>query len=277
MPLIGETEEPSSVVAPPTSPVHQLINHFDHSSKGTQTLKRPPKLGTTKGKLALKSLSETDLVNNIPVMEKKPDEAGQVILESQKAMNELLQSIAPIIGNLSNSRQIPEKRDLLNFLKEARERKIIFGGEPGENAKQFLKQVDNLNSLLPLNDLQLLKALQELLSGAARAWVKNHLPDFSSYNDFKVQFITYFVPSNYEAQLRLKICSRKQKLNESVTTFISEMRLMNSDLEKPFSESELIQTICLNLNEKFLVHVHLHEFTHLNQLEIFYAACSLTK
>lgn len=257
MPL-SDSEAASSGVVPRASPVKDIINNFEiKSNVSTQTLKNPPKMKKQKSasfcELPVGSQRETDV-----------SDQTAILLQSQKTMADTLNAIVPLLRNKNN-----DSNELIKFLKEARERKLSFNGTVDQDAKHFLCQFESLDNLLPLSDLQKLKALKELLTGAAKAWLENHLVDFGSYQQFKQQFFLYFVPCNYDAQLRIKICTRKQLPNESVTKFISEVRLLNFKLEKPFSEIELLDTVKLNLNEHFLIHVHLNEFTSLNDLELF--------
>lgn len=226
----------SSLIAPPGSPIVQIFNPLEGTSKGTQTLKRPPKI-TKK-----RSFSNPD-INNFPEMS----------IPKKKV----------------NAVDVPNTKQLLLFVKEARDRKIFYYGEQSQDAMKFLQRIEDLRNLITISDPSMVKILSELLKGTARAWFNNHVLEFTSYEEFRQEFIEHFVPCNYEAQIRLSICSRKQEPEESVTMFISEIRGMNNKLNRPFSELELIETLKLNLNSKYLVHVHLTEFCTLNQLEKF--------
>lgn len=188
-----------------------------------------------------------------------------IMLESQKAMTNFINSITPILQD--NFQGDGRGGHLTLFLKEIRERKIHFRGASGEDAKIFIKRVEDCLNLIPLQFHDLQKALKEILRGSTRDWFCNHEHEFVSWEDFKNKFNNYFVPANYEAKLRQIISSRKQRDNEQVTFFISEIRRINNELNNPLTDIELIDTFKLNLHPRFLVHVHLAHIHSINDLE----------
>lgn len=192
----------------------------------------------------------------------------KILTESQqKNMKDLVASLVPLFLDASDKSESKNDKLLFSFLYESRERKLYFRGNSGEDAKVFIKRFQELLNLKPLSFNDTKRALNEILKDSVKDWFKIHERDFNSFEDFKIKFLECFLPINYEAKLRQVICGRKQKDNESITQFMSEIRMMNSELTNPMLDFELIENFKLNLHPKFLVHVHLAPIHTLNDLE----------
>lgn len=196
---------------------------------------------------------------------------------TQRQMTQMIQNLVPLLQERTRPNDLDssprpvhlyEEKQVQLFLKEAREQKISFSG-PNCDARRFLRQVENLQDFYPMSFQFTVKALQKLMVGAAEDWFVNHRLEFVSWYQFKLLFEKYFVPSDRDAIVRLEICSRKQRADESVTTYMSEVRRKNSELTNPLSREELLSTFKVNLHERFRVHVHLADIFDLNQLEQF--------
>lgn len=195
-------------------------------------------------------------------------ETVRLLTESQQnSMKELVSSLIPmIVGNQNHNHNDSDKR-LFSFLFEARERKLHFKALPGEDAKVFINRLEALLDLKPLSFTDVKRVLSEILKGSVHDWYKIHEGDFTHFDDFRCIFLNTYVPVNYEAKLRQVICGRKQKGDESIIKFMSEIRRMNEELSNPLQDFELIEIFKLNLHPKFLVHVHLASIHTLNDLE----------
>lgn len=198
------------------------------------------------------------------------------IITSQLQMSAIMQSLVPIVKKQNASPKKDKNQDNQNnekqlqlFLKEAREQKIYFSGSHMNNASWFLREVEALLDFYPLPFNLTIKGLRKLMQAEANDWFVNHKGEFTSWQTFKQLFESYFIPKNRDALIRVEICSRKQRADESVTKYMSEMRRLNMEMTKPLTELELVEMFKLHLHARFRVHVTLADIRTLNELEQF--------
>lgn len=192
------------------------------------------------------------------------NEISAQLKESQRGMMSLIEGLNPVLRRIKKE-DVSSTRDMFTFLKEARALNISFSGSG--NVRDFVKSVERLLELVPLSDLDTVKALRSLLVDSARTWFEARSDNLGDWFDVKQQLLQSYLPVNHDAKLRQVVSNRKQTENERVGHYISEIRQLNSELRRPLDESELLESLMVNLRNEYLMHIHFTKFRDTEELE----------
>ena len=140
-----------------------------------------------------------------------------------------------------------------SFLKQARSKSLVFHGSTNENLNRFLSKVDDLLQCFELSDVDQVRAVGDLLLSSAESWFESHRDTFSSWEDVKNSLKSTYLPRHHFIELRRKIITLRQGSLERVSDFLSKIRVMNSELDKPIHDYDLIPIVRANLHPKFLL------------------------
>lgn len=135
---------------------------------------------------------------------------------------------------------------VMQLLKEARLQKLTFGGSPRESGRDFMRKVEALRDLWDADYRDLLKVFPFLLTGAAEKW---HLAfgDVDSWGELRRDFLDAYVPRNADAELLNLLLNRKQEHGERPVHFLTSVYDLNSKLQTPQTERNLIAIAQRNL------------------------------
>lgn len=191
-------------------------------------------------------------------------EINAQLRESQRGMMSLIEGLNPVLRRIKRD-DVSSTRDMFTFLKEARALNISFSGSG--NAREFVKSVERLLELVPLSDLDTIKAVRSLLVDSARTWFEARSDNLNDWREVRQELLQSYLPVNHDAKLRQIVCNRKQTEKERVGHYISEIRQLNSELRRPLDESELLESLMLNLRNEYLMHIHFTKFRDTAELE----------
>ena len=240
-----------------------------YTDAAMQTLKRAPKLTlntsakTIGNKSAPVSPTATDPadyarftnmlvpppVNPAPTVDLR---ALQTILEAitgtqQRSMED---AIAKLIGTPPQPRTDAPNSRTGAFLKEARHRRVTFGGTTSESVLGFIREVEQLQELNKLNSQDLKRVISELLVGGAAQWYRMHRDELASWPAVAAALKANYLGPDHDTRLSVLLHTRQQDPQEKVLHYISHMRAINADMETPLSDEALTKLIRSHVHPK---------------------------
>lgn len=113
---------------------------------------------------------------------------------------------------------------------------LKFSGEPNTlSVHSFLERLELKLRVHQTTWDVILQNISDLLEGVAYSWYLSRIDDFSDWRDFQGQLIEAFGIPNYQAHTLRKIANTKQGPNESVTSYMSTMRILFRRCPEPLS------------------------------------------
>ena len=152
----------------------------------------------------------------------------------------------PNRGSSSTQRNQNERKNLRFFLLEVRARNLTFGGEPHEDVAYFFKKLEEIRTLFPMTDQEMIDILPELCTGAAKRFVKNNPKECEFWETTKTLFRQIFPLRLLKNQVKADMFERRQNEGETIDYYISIIKHMNGKLTKPMSDKELLFDIILD-------------------------------
>lgn len=131
---------------------------------------------------------------------------------------------------------------------------------------EFLTRLEELKPLKGFSDEECLLALPLLMTGFALKWFRSRKSDIRSWSHFKVLFIEQFMPRNYDIDLEQRLRSRKQKSQETLSEFITELLDMSSKLIHPLPESVMVELVKYNMSPEYTSFLVGRNFYNLSDL-----------
>lgn len=122
---------------------------------------------------------------------------------------------------------------------------ILFEGKTC--VREFIVQVEDYFLYRNFDESVLVGAFSELLSGTAAKWFRANRFFIGSWLDLKVALLKRFDKCDFDYFLEHDLRTRKQKYNESLPDFITEILDMSNRLSNPLLESTLINIIKHNM------------------------------
>lgn len=196
-----------------------------------------------------------------PLFSTPTNQAGRHALKD--FVNDLSSALLTVVQNATgqanatvkqNQQQGIPKQDgksIRSLLQEGRDRGILFTGK--EDVNYFFKEIENIRRIIPITDDELFNIFPEFLSGPAKRFFTTHPDECSSYDDTKALFKKIYPSRLLKNQIKADMYDRKQVEHETIDDFIAVVRHMNSKLETPMKETDLLEDIILdNLHPKYL-------------------------
>ena len=160
------------------------------------------------------------------------DDVSKLITEQNKLnfikCQELIQELAKCIGKVQHP----------SFLRANDIHLPKFSGDPGEDVKQFLRQLYQTATFCKFTNVQKVEVLPLLLTGNANVWfsASPHLAG-KTYDQLCEALTKQFLLESDIWLLRQQLLNKKQTENESVAQFASEIRKLCLRLDLPVEES----------------------------------------
>lgn len=111
---------------------------------------------------------------------------------------------------------------------------LNFSGARGENAKAFLKRIEDGRLLNPISDVELLCCLPTFLSGIAQAWYEAHRAEWETYENFKIEWRERFKKPNFQFAVLHQAVTRSQGEDESVADYLTCVQAIFARLQPPW-------------------------------------------
>lgn len=192
----------------------------------------------------------------------------QALVNALQAVNK---TAVPASTSFSKSLK-PKPEDKSNaiavktFLKEARERKLRFGGNIKEDVREFFKKLEKLRKYFPLADDVMVTVFPDLLIGAAARFVDTHPELCVDWEETKALFLDVFSPFVSPNQLKADMHERTQVTHERIDYYVSLMKTMNERLPKPMSDDAFLEMIIENLTPEYTDMIRDKEVDSLEEL-----------
>ncbi|XP_050512090.1 uncharacterized protein LOC126888115 [Diabrotica virgifera virgifera] len=134
------------------------------------------------------------------------------------------------------------------------------------DAVDFIERIDELSLAYEVDKQDLLKALPELLGDHALLWYRNNNRHWDSWTDFNKDFKKAFYPREYLLQLEEQIRNRKQRKNEPVDRYITDIQTLIRR-EGSFSRNQELDRIYKNMLPEYKLYARRRDFEDLSGLQ----------
>lgn len=241
-------------------PLAQMIttqqNNFSAWSNSPIPQEPPPLLQT-----GTSSFSQPNVTTN-PSMDKTAQDILTALTTSlANAMN------ASVLSNLNR----PAEPNYAGFVNDLKSQNVYFPSYGNDDPVSFVKRLERIGELHNLNESHLLKFAEEFLTGSARQWFQAFRSEFANWDYFKTYFISAFPKVYSEREARINLWSRTQAEGENMAQFVSHVKLLNSKLNTPFPELQLISVISDNMHPKYKREMrNVAPFTSINNLILYF-------
>lgn len=177
-----------------------------------------------------------------------------VLQHTSGQQSQLLQQLTSQMDLLSHcvkGRQDQTDPGIGAFLKQAHQKSLTFGGSSGENLHRFINKVETLLDGFRISEADKVRAVGDLFNSSAEVWFESKKRDLATWTELKQALKFTYLPKHHESDLRRKILTTRQEYKEKVSHFISKIRVMNSELEQPLSDSQLLPIVMTNLHHSY--------------------------
>lgn len=125
---------------------------------------------------------------------------------------------------------------------------IFFSGtERGQSVITFLDRVNELRTARGVTLEQLFMSAVDLFKEPALSWFRCVRPNVNSWEELQSKIKEVYISPNYDEDLLEEIKARKQRDSESITIFISVLRMKFSRLLRPLPVADQIAIVRRNL------------------------------
>lgn len=160
------------------------------------------------------------------------------VFPSFNAMNEVIKRNLP-----SSSSKLPD-------LKRSR---IVFEGRTC--VREFITQVEEYFLYKNFDEALLVGSFSDLLSGTAAKWFRAIRFSIASWHELKVALLKRFDKLEFDYFLEHELRTRKQKQDESLPDFITELMDLASRLATPLSEHVMLTIVKHNMLPIYLPYI----------------------
>ena len=207
---------------------------------------------------------QTFLVQQQHIIQQQTQQMAQLQLEM---IGGLTNSISQL--RISHADESQEKRSLWEkFLSRVVSLNKTWNGIDRNRleALTFLKAFEDLREQYEPNEKITFAGLRDSLPGAAKEWFMAYKNTFESYENFKAEFLKEFLPADYEMVLRGQIRNETQKEYERLSSFQARLRTMNSYLQSPLSEEDILEQLLLKSHKRYKLQFNLLEHKTISNL-----------
>ena len=130
-------------------------------------------------------------------------------------------------------------------------------------------RIEEGRDLVPVSDENLLRVIPFFLQGIALSWFRGSKHLWRTFNQFAKAFRVRFRDSDFQFELRQEIHLRTQGEKESVSDYLTCMRVMFDKLNPRMSEAEEVSYAHRNMLPRLHLAVQrndIEDFTHLEYL-----------
>ncbi|KAL7725760.1 hypothetical protein ACLKA6_000651 [Drosophila palustris] len=141
---------------------------------------------------------------------------------------------------------------------------VFFSGGSADPLR-FIEHVEDMVAVYRLDiQQQLLPAIAGLLTGPAADWFRVSGLQGATWEEFKKEFLDFFLPPRYFQRLEDEIRARTQRVGEPFTTYLLSLRVMMR--RAAYSMDQELDRLYDNLLPEYQLFTIRHEFTTLAQL-----------
>ncbi|KAJ2946796.1 hypothetical protein O0L34_g12859 [Tuta absoluta] len=130
---------------------------------------------------------------------------------------------------------------------------------------EFLERLDEYVTSCEIPKEKLLPVVTKFLKGKANLWHRNNRDDWSTWDEFVIDFKRYFYPSGYETNLLEKIIARKQRFCKKFVDYSTDLQTIMRRYGK-FNTNEKLERIYENMNASYKLYVQRQDFNSVHEL-----------
>lgn len=161
--------------------------------------------------------------------------------------------------------QVNPKR--MSYISSALEkRKIFFTGKQGSDPHRFLDYLTECQTSMGITDIEIYNCLPVVLHGESLDWFRLNKSRFPNFQEFSKALISNFSVKNYQDKLMYEALARQQGRNESIATFVTNIRLIFNQMDPQLPQSRQIDIACNNLNPNYIQHIRRSHITTFENL-----------
>lgn len=163
---------------------------------------------------------------------------------------------------VTNAEGVVRAGNYLQVIEHVRKWSLKYDGS--KNPLGFLERVEELAQVyeIPLDVMP--KTMPELLKDLALSWFRNNNKHWEQWQNFRQDFLDFFLPSGYFAQLEDKIRNRKQQTSEPFKTYM--ITLQDFMRQAGYSEEQKLERLYENTNPNYRMYIKRPDFQNLEQL-----------
>ncbi|KAM8718236.1 hypothetical protein ACLKA7_000938 [Drosophila subpalustris] len=141
---------------------------------------------------------------------------------------------------------------------------VFFSGGAADPLR-FIEHLEDMVAVYRLDiQQQLMPAVAGLLTGPAADWFRVSGLHGATWEEFKREFLDFFLPPRYFQRLEDEIRARTQRVGEPFTTYLLSLRVMMR--RAAYSMEQELDRLYDNLLPEYQLFTRRHEFTTLAQL-----------
>lgn len=142
------------------------------------------------------------------------------------------------------------------------------GDDQGMQLNDFLWEVHHHVMAEQTTEQELLRSAYHLFTGLAKEWYIRNFYSFTSWTEVITGLRQEFSHPDLDFAIRMQVYSRKQQRNESFKAFYSDILRKSRGLADPFTDDELIATVCRNVRPDFRKSLMLVQINSRKELEM---------
>ena len=101
---------------------------------------------------------------------------------------------------------------------------VSFSGQPKEDVEEFLDKLQDFQDSMRIDDVEIIRLVPVILTGAARYWARPLFRSWSSVQEVAEALrLQYGIP-DFQNRLREEIHARTQGPHEPISSYLSAMR-----------------------------------------------------
>lgn len=143
-------------------------------------------------------------------------------------------------------------------------RKWSFKYDGSKDPIAFLERVEELAEMYEINMDLLPRTMPDLLKDLALTWFRNNNKRWSSWENFRKDFLEFFLPSGYYVKLEDKIRTRKQHSGEMFKAYM--LCLQELMRQAGYKNDKSLERLYENLCPEYKMYIKRRDFGNLQEL-----------
>ena len=125
-------------------------------------------------------------------------------------------------------------------------RKIFFSGKPGSDPERFITYLEECGRFMGLSERELFCSLPIVLTNEALEWFRLEEKNIQNFTAFKAAFLEHYRIQYYQDRLLEQARQRTQALSESITSFLTCIRIIFDKMNPQLSLARQLDMGCQN-------------------------------